>query len=293
MPEATLRDIQTYRKSMSPEAPCSLAQADPVRLAPVAEVVVYRAAADRHALPPAIVSHLGIALASDDWRQCELAIGSSRTSCLAYVQPSLDAGVALAHIARIRERHPHCPVVVVTDPDVDTIRLLCSLGVDEIVWVHEAAYELIPAVRRASSRHVLHSVAATVRSLPGLAPLLRDALLYVATSQEVVSSIKQVAVLMRCSRGTLWHHWTRAARADAPMRLEDYLDWMILIRAVVCKQSGATWGAVARRLGVREQTLARTFRRLAGEKPSPVTSAVSKQVAVQFHQQLIATFSRE
>lgn len=257
----------------------------------IGKIVIYRAAENLNVGPTDTALLLPLAVESSDWSLCESAIVSNGISCLVYVQALLRTDIAVARIARIRGRHPHCAVIVVTERDADTIRLLCPLGVDEIVWSHQTTLELLRAVGRARTRDLLHSVASIVASLPNLPPLLREALLYVATSHEVVSSVKQLATFMRCNRATLCHHWTKTARVNSPMRLEDYLNWVVLMRAVTYKNSGSTWGGVAHRLGLHEQTLSRVLGRLAAEKPSHVTSSSVNRITMLFREQLVVTFS--
>ena len=68
-----------------------------------------------------------------------------------------------------------------------------------------------------------------------------------------------------CHRRTLWYHWRRAlADGSTTLRLEDFLDWLLVLRAAGRKTSNRGWHYVAESLGVHEHTIARLAKNLAG-----------------------------
>lgn len=156
------------------------------------------------------------------------------------------------------------PVVLVTTRDADNARHLKDVTVGEVVWLHEVERELWPAVQRAASQASLHDVAALVEGLTSMPPTLREALGYACRSRTPVRSVTALAQATNCRRSTLWYHWRRAVRADASLRLEDFLDWLLVLHALGRKGPDRAWPKVAEELGVHERTLGRLARRLTG-----------------------------
>lgn len=156
---------------------------------------------------------------------------------------------------------------------------------------HEILQELMPVVGTVTRQDGLQSVVELLGALPGPASGLRNALLYVTTAHESIVSVKQLANAMGCSRATLWKHWRKAAIDASAMRLEDFLDGIVLVRAVTVKRSGVSWGAVARSLSVSEETLSRTLRRLAGTRRCHLTSEPASAVIARFEDRIRATFA--
>ena len=72
------------------------------------------------------------------------------------------------------------------------------------------------------------------------------------------------AQLADVSRRALQSQWKSAVGGRAAWRLEDVLDWILLLEAVFRKENRRNWLEVAAELGVHERTLARYARRLVG-----------------------------
>lgn len=65
-----------------------------------------------------------------------------------------------------------------------------------------------------------------------------------------------------CDRRTLWHHWNAAC--PGPLRLQDFLHWVLLMRALGGKTRDRSWATVAEEVGMHPDTLGRLARQLAG-----------------------------
>lgn len=186
--------------------------------------------------------------------------------CLVVAIGSLRASPLVPRLAALRARQPHRPVVLVTHPDPDNTRHLKDVSVDEVVWCREAERELAAAVRRACGRitgALLH-LAAPLEAAAHLPAALRTALGHACRSELPVRSVNQLAAAVGSDRRTLWYHWTRTVGPDAELRLQDFLHWVLLLRALARKTPDRTWASVASEVGVHGHTLQRFARHLAG-----------------------------
>jgi hypothetical protein len=87
-----------------------------------------------------------------------------------------------------------------------------------------------------------------------------------------VSNIGELTSVLQCSRSTLWHAWHRTQRADDG-RLEDFLDWLLLVHGVAWKRAtSAAWEQVAARLRIDPATIRRIAKRQFGLRLRDVDS---------------------
>jgi AraC-like DNA-binding protein len=170
-------------------------------------------------------------------------------------------------LTQFRNDFPSHPLVVVTHEDAENARSLAELRVSEVLWIREIEERLGPAVSRARAVTALAALTAAFESAHRLPPRLRSALRDACTSSRPPRSLSRLAANAGCHRSTLWVEWRQAVgdrNACPDLRLEDLLDWLILISAVHRKAPGVKWTAVAHDMGVHEHTLARQARRLTG-----------------------------
>jgi hypothetical protein len=66
------------------------------------------------------------------------------------------------------------------------------------------------------------------------------------------------------------------------MRLQDFLHWLLLLRAAGAKTPDRSWAEVAEDLGVHPQTLSRLSRHLAGAPLSEVAAGGQAAIAERF-----------
>ena len=197
-----------------------------------------------------------------DWEAFEAA--SPDGSCSVALVPWLAVNRLAFRLARFKLHLPLHPIVVATSKDADNVRLLKDARPEEIVWIGELARTLWPAVQRATQHEVRVRVANAFRGAPHLDPLLREALASACRQDRPFLSVSDLASRIGCDRRTLWRHWRESLGPDAPLRLEDFLHWLLLLHATIRKRRHHGWAEVALELGVHEHTLGRHSMKLAG-----------------------------
>ena len=173
----------------------------------------------------------------------------------------------------LRHRSPTTPLVLVTSRDADNLRALRHTTVEEIVWPHEIESDLRGAVSRARDRGPLHRIGNALDTAVHLPPRLRTALRDACRADRVPATVDELAALSGCDRSTLWLLWRRATEGAGSIRLKDFIDGLLLIRAVARKSPGHAWSAVAADLRVHEHTLTRIARRLTGRSLHALSAA--------------------
>jgi AraC-like DNA-binding protein len=111
-------------------------------------------------------------------------------------------------------------------------------------------------------------------ALPGNLPArLRRALhipqrlraaLAAASEDEQIRTVERLAAVAGCDRRTLWSQWRQAFGRDYPLRLQDFVHWLLLLRALQRKRPSRAWALVADQVGVHPHTLSRLTRQLTG-----------------------------
>ncbi|MEW5928314.1 MAG: hypothetical protein AB1941_12670 [Gemmatimonadota bacterium] len=211
--------------------------------------------------------------------------------CLVVAVGSLRTSPLVRRIATLRARQPHRPVVLVTHWDPENTRHLKDVSVEEVVWCREAERDLAAAVRRACGRGsgVLLQAAAELEAAAHLPPALRAALVHACRSEVPVRSVNQLAAAVGSDRRTLWYHWTRTVGPLAELRLQDFLHWVLLLRALATRTSGHTWAAAAGEVGVHAHTLWRFARHLTG-RTLPSLGGADADAAALFRERALALF---
>lgn len=197
----------------------------------------------------------------------------------------LAEGDNLQRLGDLRSAIPHLPIVLVTRKEADNVRLLKLLVIEEVVWLHEATSALGVAVARALTSGMIQILRTALRADRRLSPRLREGLLYACQRDAPVYSVATLARAVHCDRRTLWHAWHRAVGAGP--RLEDFLHWLLLLRAVALKTPSRCWSEVAADLGVGERTLARNASRLADVGLRELASADRRDLMYAFMSSVI------
>jgi hypothetical protein len=198
----------------------------------------------------------------DSWECLEAVIPS--TTCTVVVLGWLRGTADEARLRDIRFRHPRHPIILVTSKSADNALALRWLAVEDVVWLSELERALWPAVQRGHAQALMHDMAAAVsRTLPA-DHLISRAIAYACRASPPLRSIAQLAAVLACDRRTLWRHWRLALAAGSTFRLEDVLDWMLLLHAVGLKLPERSWAHVAGELHVHPHTLGRIAVRLTG-----------------------------
>jgi hypothetical protein len=207
----------------------------------------------------------------DSWDQLEEMLPS--TTCTVVVLGWLRGTAGEARLRDFRCRHPLHPLILVTSKNADNALAIRWVAVEEVVWLSEVEHALWPAVSRGRAQVLLQEVAAAMdRSLPA-DHLLGRAIVYACRAKPPLRSIGQLASALACDRRTLWRHWRVALGDGSPLRLEDMLDWFLLLHAVGRKMPGQSWAYLATELQVHPHTLGRIAARLAGRRLRTLTAA--------------------
>jgi hypothetical protein len=182
-------------------------------------------------------------------------------------------------------------MVVVTSKDADNARLLKDLHTDEVVWLQDLERDLPRAVRGAESRGVLQRVASEIERSQLSPPLLRSALAQACRSGQPVQSVHALAAIAGRDRRTLARLW-RVSLSGTGFRLKDFLDWLLIVRALSRKHHRVSWAAIATELGVHEHTLARAVHRLLGVRLGELGNCGELAVAERFARAVLAPMLR-
>lgn len=204
-------------------------------------------------------------------------------TCAVLLVDDLAGDPVFPTLTGMRERGGVHPMVVATRKTSGNLRLLAHASPGEVVWLHEMERMLAPAVHRACSAGHLQHLSLRLEALAEVAPRLRDSLAHACRSPLPVTSVGALARMAGCDRSTLFRQWKRATEgAAAPLRLEDFLDWILVLRAAGLRTPGRKWAAIAAELGVHEKTLARTARRVTGLSLREVSAGKYDALVVLF-----------
>lgn len=232
----------------------------------------------------AVLASRESAIWADCWEELEHEVSS--TACAIIVLGWLRDDLGERRLRTLKERYPQRPLVLVTSKDADNARAFRLAGVDEVVWLSEIETGLWPAVRRARGIGYLEPIMRGIeRSLLAYPPLQR-ALGHACRAEPPVRSIGQLAAATGCDRRTLWRHWHGAVAARLPLRLEDVLDWLILLHAVGRKEPSRSWSRVAAELQIHPHTLGRISARLTARPLRMLAAADQLPLTRQFDTQI-------
>ena len=219
------------------------------------------------AAQPPLPHHLVVALASfaptvmETWPALEL--NAARARCIVLCDQAPDTSGVPGRARHLTQRLTTAPIVVVTTRAAEHVRAFVSSGITEICWTHDSPSVLQHAVEATVRKQPLDALAAQFQRATGLPLYLRNTLIYLCRAQTSVRTVGELCAAAGCHRSTLWSQW-RATGADTVLRLQDVVDWVILLRACSQRAPGIGWGAVAAEAGVHEHTIARIARRLMG-----------------------------
>jgi AraC-like DNA-binding protein len=132
--------------------------------------------------------------------------------------------------------------------------------------------------------------AAALRRAAHLPPRLREALALACDDGRAIRTVEKLAAAAGCDRRTLWTHWKNAVndRAGAGLRLQDYLHWVLLLRAAHRKRPSLAWADVAEELGIHPHTLSRLARQLTGTPLRELASGGHQALSVRFEAEVAA-----
>lgn len=196
----------------------------------------------------------------------ELLRAEPNADCSIAAIPLLGSSPATSHLASFKMSHPDHPVILITEWEPDNARHLKDLQVDEVVWTEEIRRYLPEVVDEACCADLNHvrCLAVPLEHAERLPAALRRALAFACRNENPVHSINQLARVAGVNRRTLWQQWTSVVSADS-LRLQDFLHWILLIRALGQKKPEISWNTVAKEMGLGLGTLSRYAKQLTGK----------------------------
>jgi hypothetical protein len=117
---------------------------------------------------------------------------------------------------------------------------------------------------------------------------LREALALACDERQPIRTVERLAAMAGCDRRTLWAHWKQSAGRHTPLRLQDFLHWLLLLRAVHRKTLERPWAQVAEEIGVHPHTLSRLTRQLTGNSLRELAAHGHEPLSQRFHNEVLA-----
>jgi hypothetical protein len=122
----------------------------------------------------------------------------------------------------------------------------------------------IRAPRASRNGAIPSGLSGSLRRAAHMPGRLREALALAAEDAQI-RTVERLAMAVRCDRRTLWAHWRKTFGRSSELRLQDFLHWLLLLRALRHKRSGTAWSRIADDMGVHPHTLSRLARQLTGQ----------------------------
>lgn len=227
----------------------------------------------------------------EDWDDFERAAACA--NCSVAVIPWLASDAALKRLTLFRALHPLHPVVLVTHGDIENARDLKAVMVDEVVWTREVDRELADAVGRTCVLSQTRRLAEGLRANRAIPAKLREALARACESERPIRTVHKLAASVGCDRRTLWTQWKKVMDgAGGHLRLQDFLHWLVLMRATGRKTASRSWAAVAEDVGVHPDTLGRLAQQLTGCPLRDLCAGGQGAVASQFEKNVLSCLPR-
>jgi len=198
----------------------------------------------------------------DGWSSFSDAVASA--TCGLVMVDWLAGNPIVERLHALKSRYPHKPLVLVTRKDADNVRLLRGVAIEEVVWTEEIDQALNSTIERIHRSNGFHTIAATIEATEHMPKRLRHALTHLFQNPRPIATVDELAKSVGCDRRTLWRLWRASVPEDASVRLQDILDWNVLLHAAVLRTQTTSWVGIAAKLSIHEHTLARSAKRLAG-----------------------------
>ncbi|MBW3655563.1 MAG: hypothetical protein KY444_05625, partial [Gemmatimonadetes bacterium] len=162
------------------------------------------------------------------------------------------------------------------------------------VWTGEIQRYLGPIVEQTCSCEFNHvrCLAVPFEKALQLPPALRRALAQACREEQPVVSVNQLAQIAGINRRTLWHQWNSVSGISS-LRLQDFLHWILLVRAVGRKTPEKTWSDIAEEMGMGVETLARHAKQLTGRTLQQLAAMGSLNLAQSFRRAMYEFLLRE
>jgi AraC-like DNA-binding protein len=135
-------------------------------------------------------------------------------------------------------------------------------------------------------------LATALRQAPHLPPRLREALALACDERRGIRTVERLASVAGCDRRTLWTHWKGAVGARAGLRLQDFVHWLLLLRATHRKTAELSWAEVADDVGIHPHTLSRLARQLTGCSLRDLAACGHATMARRFENEVLSKVLR-
>lgn len=146
------------------------------------------------------------------------------------------------------------------------------IDAESVIWWEDVRVAFWPALRWARNALPRYRLADEIERLVHLPTLLRHALVHICRSPAPVRSLTMLTRETGFPKSTLEYQWRVACRkAGCDGRLEDFVDWLLLLRALRAKVPRATWSDVATSFEIHEHTLTRLAHRLMSHSLAEAT----------------------
>lgn len=155
------------------------------------------------------------------------------------------------------------PLVLVTDPEPEAAQRLTGVNTSAIVWFADLETELPPEIEAARGSVPLLRLAEQAEKMTQ-SPALRTAVAYGlrAATDRPVRSVKELAAATGNSPITLSKAFSRWQHGRTT--LSQFLQALVILRAMQLRSSGMNWKRVSPRLGFALETLHRKSKRWTG-----------------------------
>lgn len=205
------------------------------------------------------------------WEAVEDEVGEASCSVLLVPElPDEDLGEGLRR--EMRENHPLPWIVLTRCVPRNVGRVDAWKGVAEVVWFEEGRDRLGAVVSELTEGDVLSWLA---RAAGGLGRGSADLTRALNRACGLVNPPRTVGGL--CSRtglkeARLRYLWKQCFPDGGPTPRE-LMEWLQVGWALRCRRQERSWGAVAKRMGIREDTLRTMLRRRTGLRPQEAASS--------------------
>jgi AraC-like DNA-binding protein len=139
--------------------------------------------------------------------------------------------------------------------------------------------------RRPAASAVSPTLPPAIRRAPHLPARLREALALACDDARNIRTVEKLATAAGCDRRTLWTHWKHTVGAG--LRLQDFLHWLLLLRATQRKTAARAWADVADEIGIHPHTLGRLARQLTGSSLRDLAARGHSALEQRFHAEVV------
>jgi AraC-like DNA-binding protein len=140
-------------------------------------------------------------------------------------------------------------------------------------------------LRRPAGPAVTPALSAALRRAAHLPARLREALALACDDARNIRTVEKLATAAGCDRRTLWTHWKNTVGPG--MRLQDFLHWLLLLRATRRKTAARAWADVADEIGIHPHTLGRLARQLTGLSLRDLAAGGHGALEARFHAEVV------